>query len=90
MLSDMLPALANNRCLSYLKLRGGWARVGSDAGPYQLATVYNGSSNKFGSLAAVLAGNTSNNPNLKPEHTTSQEGGVEFSILDDRLTFDGT
>ena len=49
-LSDMFPALANNRWLSYLKLRGGWTRVGSDAGPYQLATVYNGSSNKFGGL----------------------------------------
>ena len=31
-LSDMFPTLANDRWLSYLKLRGGWARVGSDAG----------------------------------------------------------
>ena len=89
-LSDLFPALANNRWLSYLKARGGWARVGSDAGPYQLATVYNGNSNKFGSLPQFSLANTANNANLKPEQTTAQEGGIELSILNDRLTFDGT
>jgi TonB-linked SusC/RagA family outer membrane protein len=89
-LSDMIPSLANNRYLSYLKLRGGWTRVGSDAGPYQLATTYSGSSSKFGSLALFSLANTSNNPNLKPERTESSEGGLELSILDDRITFDGT
>ena len=90
MLSDLFPALANNRWLSYLKVRGGWTRVGSDAGPYQLATVYNGSSTKFGGLPLFSLANTSNNAQLKPERTTAQEGGVELSMLDDRLTFDGT
>jgi len=89
-LSDMIPSLANNRYLSYLKLRGGWTRVGSDAGPYQLATVYNGNASKFGSLALFSLDNKSANPNLKPERTESSEGGMEVSILDDRLTFDGT
>jgi hypothetical protein len=26
--------------LDFLKIRGGWSEVGSDADPYQLATVY--------------------------------------------------
>ena len=89
-LSDMFPSLANNRWLSYLKVRGGWTRVGSDAGPYQLATVYNGNSNKFGGLPQFSLDNRSNNAQLKPERTTAQEGGVEVSLLDDRLSLDAT
>src|SRR5215510_2363846 len=89
-LSDMIPSLSDNRYLSYLKVRGGWTRVGSDGAPYQLATVYNGSSNKFGTLPLFSLANTSNNPNLKPERTESAEGGVEVSVFDDRLTLDGT
>jgi TonB-linked SusC/RagA family outer membrane protein len=89
-LSDMIPALANNRYLSYLKVRGGWTRVGSDAGPYQLATVYQGNSNKFGGLPLFSLANTSANANLKPEQTTAQEGGVEVSLLDDRISLDAT
>ena len=55
-----------------------------------MATVYNGNSNKFGSLPQFSLANTANNANLKPEQTTAQEGGLELSILNDRLTFDGT
>src|SRR5512143_1853362 len=76
-LSDMLPALANTRWLSYLKLRGGWTRVGSDAGPYQLATTYRGSSNKFAGAALFSLSEAAGNANLNPERTTAQEGGVE-------------
>jgi TonB-linked SusC/RagA family outer membrane protein len=89
-LSDMIPALANTRWLSYLKVRGGWARVGSDAGPYQLATTYRGNSNKFAGAALFSLNDTSANSNLRPERTTAQEGGIELSVLNDRLTFDGT
>ena len=32
----------------------------------------------------------SNNAQLKPERTTAQEGGLEMSVLNDRLTIDGT
>jgi len=89
-LSDMFPAIANNRLLSYLKVRGSWTRVGSDAGPYQLATVYNGSSRKFGALPLFSLDDQSANAQLKPERTTGQEGGAEVSLLNDRLTVDAT
>jgi TonB-linked SusC/RagA family outer membrane protein len=90
LLSDLMPALTANGLLSYLKVRGSWARVGSDAGPYQLQTVYSGNANKFGSLAQFSLGNQSANANLKPEQTTGREGGLEFGLLNDRLTFDAT
>ena len=89
-LSELFPALTQNGILSYLKVRGGIARVGSDAGPYLLQTLYNGSSNKFGGLPLYSLSNRSANAALKPEQTTSQEVGVEFSILDERITFDAT
>jgi TonB-linked SusC/RagA family outer membrane protein len=88
--SDLMPALTSNGVLSYLKVRGSWARVGSDAGPYQLQTTYAGNANKFGGLAQFSLGDQSANANLKPEQTTGQEAGVEFGLFNDRLTFDAT
>jgi hypothetical protein len=64
--------------------------VGSDAGPYQLTTVYNGSSSKFAGLAQYSLGDQFANVNLKPEQTTGREGGLEFGLFNDRLTVDAT
>jgi len=89
-LSDLFPWITSGQKVSYLKLRGGWARVGSDAGPYQLATVYNGSSRKFGSLALFTLADQSANAQLKPEQTIGSEGGIEAALFSDRVTFDGT
>ena len=90
LLSDLLPGLTNNSVLSYLKLRGGWAKVGSDAAPYQLQTVYLGNSNKFNGLPQFTLDDKSANALLKPEQTTGREGGVELALLDDRITVDAT
>jgi TonB-linked SusC/RagA family outer membrane protein len=88
--SDLFPAISNNGFLTYLKLRGSWARVGSDADPYQLQTLYNGNSAKFNGSALYTLDDKSANAGLKPEQTTGKEGGVEFSLYDDRITFDGS
>ncbi len=88
--SDLFPAMTNNGVLSYLKLRGSWARVGSDADPYQLRTLYNGFSAKFNGNPLYTLADRSANSALRPEQTTGKEGGVEFSLLDDRITFDGS
>ena len=88
-ISELFPSLQGG-VLSYLKVRGGWARVGNDADPYQLATVYNGQPTQFGSHPQFTLGNSIANSVLKPEQTTGVEGGIEFGLLDDRLTFDVT
>ena len=88
--SDLFPALTNNGMLTYLKLRGSWARVGSDAAAYQLQTLYNGNSNKFNGSALYTLSNTSANAGLRPEQTTGKEGGVEVSFFDDRITADAS
>ncbi|MGQ0648262.1 MAG: TonB-dependent receptor domain-containing protein [Gemmatimonadaceae bacterium] len=76
--------------MTFLKVRGGNAQVGSDAAPYQLQTLYFGSSNKFSGAALYPLDNKSANAALKPERTTGPEVGAELSLFDDRLTIDGT
>jgi TonB-linked SusC/RagA family outer membrane protein len=88
--SDLFPSLVRNGWLTYVKVRGGLAQVGSDAAPYQLQTLYSGSSNKFFGAALYTLDNTSANAALKPERTTGAEGGLEFSLFNDRVTVDGT
>jgi TonB-linked SusC/RagA family outer membrane protein len=89
-LSDAVPMLHNVPGLNYLKLRASTARVGSDARPYQLVTTYTGSSNKFGGLPLFTLSNTLQNADLKPEQTTSNEGGIELALLDSRITLDAS
>ena len=77
--------------LSYLKVRGGWSKVGKATIPYQLINTY-------AFLAPFTVGTTANpqqlinptdlNPALKPETTTSTEAGVEAGFLNNRLRLD--
>jgi TonB-linked SusC/RagA family outer membrane protein len=88
-LTDAIPAIRSS-VLSYLKLRASTAQVGNDAGPYQLNTPYNGSSNKFAGQPLYSISNTIFNSTLKPELTRSNEVGLEMSLFDGRLTADMT
>jgi TonB-linked SusC/RagA family outer membrane protein len=88
-LTNALPSL-KGRILSYAKLRGGYARVGSDATPYQLQTVFQGSTSKFGSIPLFSLADNLANANLKPELTTSAEVGTELGFYDNRITLDAS
>ena len=72
-----------------LKLRGGWAMVGNDAGPYQLYPTY-GDVGQWGDATRLSKPGTILTPNLKPEQATSWEVGTEMRMFGDRLRFDGT
>jgi TonB-linked SusC/RagA family outer membrane protein len=87
--TDAVPALTNS-VLSYLKLRASAARVGNDAPPYQLRTTYAGNSNKFAGLPQFTLSDVIANPNLKPEITTSSEGGLELGLFSGRATLDAS
>lgn len=86
-LTDMFPSL-HSGFLSYAKIRGSVAQVGADANPYQLATTYNGSSNKFGGLPLFSISSNIANPALKPEITQSGEAGLDLGFLDNRISLD--
>jgi hypothetical protein len=88
-LTDALPGLKAGP-LAYAKLRAAYARVGSDADPYQLLTTYTGSATKFGSLPQYSLGDVLANASLKPEVTTSAEAGAELQLFGDRVTLDAS
>jgi outer membrane receptor protein involved in Fe transport len=88
-LTEAIPALRSN-ALSFAKLRGSIARVGTDADPYALRTTYTGQSNKFGGLPLFGLGNTIANSTLKPELTTSNEAGLEMGFFNGRISLDAT
>ncbi|MBL7810836.1 MAG: SusC/RagA family TonB-linked outer membrane protein [Bacteroidetes bacterium] len=88
--------------MSYGKLRLATAKVGKDADPYQLTSVfvtgeigdgYNNSliRSPYGTITGYERGNRIGNPNLKPEFTTSNEIGLELAFLkNDRVGVDFT
>ncbi|PRD48072.1 SusC/RagA family TonB-linked outer membrane protein [Sphingobacterium haloxyli] len=76
-----LPSTVN-----YLKYRASYARVGSDAHPYQTSKYYSQSS--FAS-SAIIPG-TMYNMDLKPEITSSWETGFDIRLFNDRVGLDAT
>jgi TonB-linked SusC/RagA family outer membrane protein len=88
--SEMLPSVFNNNIVSFFKLRGSWAQVGSDGAPYQLQQVYNpkglwnGTTPKFGESSQIA------NSDLKPEITTGVELGADIRFLNGRVALDIT
>jgi TonB-linked SusC/RagA family outer membrane protein len=87
-LSDMIPALGDGP-LGYAKLRASWARVGSDADPYQLSTTYL-SNPAFDGFPRFEVANSIKNAELRPESTDSWEVGTELGFVDNRLSLDLT
>ena len=87
--TEAMPSLTFGGVLNYGKLRGGWTRVGNDADPYQLQSVYS-SNTTFGSISRYAAPDTILNPDLKPEETTAWEAGAELEFFDNRLGLDLT
>jgi TonB-linked SusC/RagA family outer membrane protein len=81
--------LKEQNWLSYGKLRANYAEVGNDAPIYSIFDTYTLGTPINGAPQAVV-GITKNNPQLKPERTTSSEYGIELAFFNSRLGFDGT
>jgi len=77
----------HSNVLSYGKARLGWAKVGSDADPYQLLNVYNFASPLDGNPILTSSG-VKYNPDLKPESTKSWEAGLEFGFFQNSVHLD--
>jgi TonB-linked SusC/RagA family outer membrane protein len=91
-LSSVLTEMLNvkNDVLSFAKLRASWAQVGNDAGPYQLAQVFDAKQPWNGSVATFSESLTIANSRLKPEITTGIEVGADVRLLGGRLGLDAT
>ncbi|RYE33359.1 MAG: SusC/RagA family TonB-linked outer membrane protein, partial [Sphingobacteriaceae bacterium] len=86
-LSDALDFKSD--VISYVKLRGGWSKVGKATTFYQLANTYNFTA-PFNSNPQQSANSVQLNPNLKPETTTSGEAGFELGFFQDRIHLDAS
>lgn len=87
--------LKDQKWLSYGKLRGSWAQVGSSNGvnPYEGYLTYSIGANQFNgqTLASITLPNNVNlapNPALQPFTVTEKELGLEARLFDNRLHFD--
>ncbi|MCK5822262.1 MAG: hypothetical protein KAH17_10250, partial [Bacteroidales bacterium] len=86
LLNEMVDMGGN---VDLLKLRGGWARVGNDTSPYRLYPTY-GNAGQWGDATQLSKPGTIYTPNLKPEEATSMEFGVDLSMMNNRVRFEGT
>jgi TonB-linked SusC/RagA family outer membrane protein len=69
------------------KLRLGYAEVGNDAPFASINDTYT-QNTTFGTTALFSLPHTKNNVDLKPERTTSLEGGLELTMFSSRVKFD--
>ena len=81
--------LNNNNIVSYGKIRGSVAQVGSDLNPYQTGFTY-GAGTPYGSTSAFSLPNTLPNEDLKPALTSSYEIGLDMRFLNNKVGFDLT
>ncbi len=82
-----IPALKEVKWLTFAKLRGAYAIARKDPPPYGVYPALESQTTTGGGYAY---GFTGPNPLLRPEKTTSYEGGVEFKVFNNRLGMDAT
>ncbi len=88
-LSFLLNELVPMGKVDMFKLRGGWAQVGNDTGPYRLNATY-GDAGQWGDATRLSKSGGLLAPNLLPEQATSMEFGADLKMFSNRLRFEGT
>ena len=90
--TEAIPGLKDNPILSYGKLRGGIAKVGSiNISPYDLENTFSVTGGfPYGSLTAHSISNSLKNRYLEPEFTLSKEIGLDLNFYDSRLNLEAT
>jgi TonB-linked SusC/RagA family outer membrane protein len=80
----------NNSILNFGKIRANYAKVGRDADPYKVNTVYGIGATYYNGVPISSAGlpGTLNNADLKPEFTEEFEVGAELQFLNKRISLD--
>lgn len=78
--------------IDFVKLRGAWARTGSDSdiSPYAQSLTYRFGQQIDGNALAYINESTIPNTNLKPATSNSYEAGFDLNFLKNRLGIDFT
>lgn len=87
--TETLPMLTNGKWLNFLKLRGGWAKIGNATDPYVSNAYYSVLSAPFDGTTLYYSPTTYPAQNLRPEMVKTWEIGLEANFLDNRIHFDG-
>jgi outer membrane receptor protein involved in Fe transport len=75
---------------SFGKARVSVAKIGKDAVPYATSSGFNLGSPLNNNVIPFFLSTQTGDPNLRPEFTTSYEGGLELKFLQNRLGIDFT
>jgi TonB-linked SusC/RagA family outer membrane protein len=91
-LSEAIPALRDNKTLSYLKLRGGVSKTGNvNLGAYSLENTYTpGTGFPYGTLLGFTANNTLRQSSYQPEFVKETEVGLEVGFLNNRINLEAS
>ena len=87
-ITESFPGLKQGNVLSFWKLRGGIAQIGSATSAYRNSYYYYSTSAAYNGVAQMYKSYSYPNLNLKPEKVTSWEIGTEIGMFDDRLHLD--
>ena len=85
-LTELLP---KSTVLSYAKIRGSYAQVGTDVGPYAIGLTYS-TGNPFGANPTQYLPTQLPNQDLKPGLSSSYEGGIDLKFFNNRLSMEFT
>ncbi|RZL44720.1 MAG: SusC/RagA family TonB-linked outer membrane protein [Pedobacter sp.] len=90
--SDAIPALKNSKVISSLKIRGGASKVGLvNLGAYRLQPTFGQQYGyPYAGVPGFGIGNAVVSPDIKPEVTTSFEGGFDLEMFKSRVNFSAT
>ncbi len=91
--SDAFRFLKESRAITFLKIRGGWSKVGqvnlgttNDFGAYYLQQTFSQSNGyPYAGVAGYTVNNTLVSASLKPEITKGYEVGFDMNLLNDRI-----
>ncbi|QLE02311.1 SusC/RagA family TonB-linked outer membrane protein [Galbibacter sp. BG1] len=98
-LTDAIPSIKSDGGLTFLKLRGNYAKTGNATSPYSLTNTYNVSTAPYNGQLFNYYGQTEEgagpgpdlrNPELTAEISTSFEVGLDARFFNNRLRLNGT
>ncbi|EJW91000.1 TonB-dependent receptor plug [gut metagenome] len=88
LLTETFPSLTHGNVLNFLKLRGGWAKIGNATTPYRSNAYYSVLSAPFNGTTLYYNPTTFPAKNLRPEMVKTWEVGVEANFLNSRFHLD--
>ena len=87
-LTETLPSLTESGWLNFLKLRGGWAKIGSATDPYLSNAYYSVINAPFNGTTLYYNPTTYPALSLRPEMVKTWEIGFEGNFIQNRLHVD--